>query len=62
MAHRWGNTEEHSYFVGWEDGYQMAVKMAEEEFGYKGRGKYSIVIYEAIKGSKEKTEVYRVGI
>ena len=62
MAHRWGNTEEHSYFVGWEDGWNRALEMADEEFENRGRGKYSVVVYEVVKGCKEKTEVHRVGV
>jgi len=64
MAHRWGDKGSHSYFLGWETNLKRAEKIADDEYEYRGRMKYSGVVYETEKGKgKAKLkEIYRKGM
>ena len=62
MALRYGDDCSHSYFLGWEDDLKRAKKIADDEWDYRGRMKYSGVIYEMGKGKSKVKEVYRKGL
>ena len=62
MALRYGEEEMGSYFIAYTDDLEVAKKMADDEWEYRGCMKYSGVVYEIKKESKIKIEVYRKGM
>ena len=62
LAHRWGERSDHTYLIGWSHDPTKAKKMADYEWEYRGRMKYSGVVYRMLEGSKNFVEVYRKGM
>jgi hypothetical protein len=57
MAHRWGETTEHSYLLGWEDDLEKAKIIAKEEWDIKVKD--SRKIYRENPDNQDTKELIR---
>lgn len=62
MAHRYGESCEHSYLVAWSSDFDDAKRLANEEWEERGCLKYSGVVYLAEENRMDYKEVYRKGL